>query len=228
MIEFYGVRKVYPGQHEALRDITFRIDKGEFAFLVGPSGAGKSTLLRLIYREEKPTQGVILVSGTNLAKLKRRQVPALRRQVGVVFQDFRLLPERTVYENVAFALRVMEVAPREIKRRVPQVLALVGLEDKLRAYPGQLSGGEQQRVAVARAIVGRPVVLIADEPTGNLDPQSAWDVMQLLLEINQMGTTVVMATHAKNLVDTVRRRVIAIDRGVVVRDEREGVYGIEA
>lgn len=228
MIEFLGVYKVYPGPVEALRDVTFRIDKGEFVFLVGPSGAGKSTILRLIHREERPSQGMILVNHHPLNKLRRRQVPYLRRQVGMIFQDFRLLPDRTVYDNVAFSLRVQEASPREIRRRVPETLDLVGLGHKCQVFPHHLSGGEQQRVALARALVGRPPILVADEPTGNLDPDTAGEVVRILLEVNRRGTTLLMATHAKALVDSVRRRVIAVDHGVVVRDDAEGAYDVEA
>lgn len=224
MIEFYDVYKTYPNGAAALRGVTATIAKGEFVFVVGPSGAGKSTLVRLVYREELPTKGYVFVNGANLGKLSPRAVPYLRRNIGVVFQDFKLLPRKTAYENVAFAMRVIGATSREIARRVPATLELVGLSGKGEAYPSELSGGEQQRVGLARAIVNHPVVLVADEPTGNVDPATAWGIVQLLLEINRRGTTVVVATHAKALVDGVRRRVIALDKGVVVRDRQRGGY----
>jgi len=194
---------------------------------VGPSGAGKSTFVRLLLREELPTEGRIVVHGVETGRLRPREVPFFRRRIGMVFQDFRLLPERTVSENVAFALRVVEVPRREIYRRVPQVLHLVGLAHKSRAKPAELSGGEQQRVALARALVNNPPILLADEPTGNLDPETSWEIVKLLLEINQRGTTVVVATHAHEIVDRVRRRVVELERGRVVRDEEKGAYGGE-
>lgn len=222
VIEMIGVAKTYPGNVEALRDVSLHIGKGEFVFVVGPSGAGKSTLLRLIYREELPTRGMVVVNGRNVGHLRPREVPLLRRHIGVVFQDFRLLPQRTVYENVAFALRATEVPTRELRRRVPEALELVGMLHRARAFPSQLSGGEQQRVALARAVVGMPAVLVADEPTGNLDPESAWEVLRILQEVNRRGTTVVMVTHARSLVEALPRRVIAIEGGRIVRDEARG------
>lgn len=225
MIEFYDVYKTYPNGTSALRGVTASIAKGEFVFVVGPSGAGKSTLVRLVYREELPTSGYVFVNGVNLVKLRPSAVPYLRRNIGIVFQDYKLLPRKTAFENVAFAMKVVGATPREIARRVPATLELVGLADKADAYPAELSGGEQQRAALARAIVNHPVVLLADEPTGNLDPSTAWGIVQLLLEINRRGTTVLMATHAKTIVDAVRRRVIALDRGLVVRDRQRSDYG---
>ncbi|MCL6451786.1 MAG: cell division ATP-binding protein FtsE [Acetobacteraceae bacterium] len=220
----YGVSKVYPGQVVALDDINLRIRGGEFVFLVGPSGAGKSTFVRLVYGEERPTRGLVLVDGRNVGRLRPREIPYLRRRLGVVFQDFKLLNDRTVFENVAFALRVTGASGREIRRRVPAVLSLVGLEDRARARPLELSGGEQQRVSLARAIVTGPSAVLADEPTGNLDPDTSWDIVNLLLRINRAGTTVVMATHAKAIVDRLRMRVVAIENGRIIRDEPRGSY----
>jgi len=225
VIEFYDVYKTYLNGTSALRSVTATIGKGEFVFVIGPSGAGKSTLVRLVYREELPTNGYVFVNGMNLVKLRPSAVPYLRRNIGIVFQDFKLLPRKTSFENVAFAMRVIGASPRDIARRVPATLELVGLSDKADAYPSELSGGEQQRAALARAIVNHPMVLLADEPTGNLDPTTSWGIVQLLLEINRRGTTVVMATHAKMIVDAVRRRVIALDRGCVVRDRQRSEYG---
>lgn len=226
MIEFYGVSKVYPNNVVALKDIDLRIGQGEFVFVVGPSGAGKSTLVKLIYREELPSEGRLLVGGYDVVSLRHGQVPFLRRHIGVVFQDFRLLPHKTVFDNVAFAMRVVEATDREINRRVPQVLDLVGLAEKRQAFPDELSGGEQQRVALARAIVNNPAVLLADEPTGNLDPKTGVEILRLLLQVNLMGTTVVMATHARHLVNIARRRVVGLDAGRVVRDEMRGSYEV--
>lgn len=223
LIEFVNVSKVY-GDNVALLDVNCYIDTGEFVFLVGPSGAGKSTFTRLIYREEVPTRGAVIVDGTNVSRIRRREVPYLRRRMGIVFQDFKLLPDKTVYENVAFAMLVTGAPPRRISRRVPEVLELVGLGDRQRAYPHQLSGGEQQRAAVARAIANEPRILLADEPTGNLDPETAWGIVELLLEINRLGTTMVIATHAQQIVDAVGRRVIALRDGQIVRDQLQGVY----
>jgi cell division transport system ATP-binding protein len=226
LVRTIGVTKVY-GRHVALRDVSVEVRPGEFVFLTGESGAGKSTFLRLLYREEVPTVGEVWVGGKNLNRMKRKEVPFLRRRIGVVFQDFRLLPQKTVFDNVAFALQVIEVPRREILRRVPETLKLVGLEDKARFYPHQLSGGEQQRVALARAVVNRPMLLLADEPTGNLDPRTAMEIMGLLLEINRLGTTVIVATHNESIVNTFRKRVITLHQGAVVRDEEEGEYALE-
>ena len=227
MIQMNNVVKKYPNGVVAVNGITVEIKKGEFVYVVGPSGAGKSTFIKLMYREEKPTSGDVIVVGTNLSTLKNNRVPYLRRQVGVVFQDFKLLPRLTVYENVAFALEVIEEQPTEIRKRVMEVLELVGLKHKVRMFPSELSGGEQQRVSIARSIVNRPKVLIADEPTGNLDPENSWDIMSIFEEVNRQGTTIVMATHNREIVNTIRKRVIAIEGGMVVRDEYGGDYGYE-
>lgn len=229
MIEFKNVTKIYEDSGvKALDNVSFKIEKGEFVFLVGPSGAGKSTLTELIIKEEIPSEGEINVCGFNLEELPKKRVPYLRRSVGMVFQDFRLLPNKTVYENVAFAMQVIGAPKREIRRSVPSVLALVGLSGKAKMRPGQLSGGEQQRVSLARALVNKPPLIIADEPTGNLDPDTAAEIMQLLEDINKRGTTLLVATHAKEFVDNMQKRVLAIEGGVLVRDEEEGVYGYDA
>jgi len=226
VIRFENVTKVYPKSDKpALDDISIEVEKGEFVFLVGLSGSGKSTFLRLVLREEKPTSGNIHVAGKDLKTLSNWKVPQLRRQVGTVFQDFRLLPNKTVAENVAFTLHVLGFSRKEIAREVPEVLELVGLEDKADRKPGELSGGEQQRVAIARAYVSKPAILIADEPTGNLDPATSVGIMKLLDRINRDGTTVVMATHDAGIVDQMRKRVIELDAGHVVRDQARGVYG---
>lgn len=225
MITFDSVTKTYTGQSQAaLSDVNVDIDKGEFVFLVGQSGSGKSTFIRLILREYRPTRGTLYVAGKNLNQLRSWKVPALRRQIGTVFQDFRLLPRKTVYENVAFAMRVIGKPTKEIRSVVPDTLELVGLDGKQKRMPDELSGGEQQRVALARAFVNRPKILIADEPTGNLDPDTAVGIMKVLDRINRTGTTVVMATHDSTIVDQMRRRVIELEFGHVVRDENEGVY----
>lgn len=225
LIEMKGVTKKYHRSTTALRGINVSINPGEFVYIVGPSGAGKSSFIKLLYREEKVSAGTLKVGEFNLTKMKKRQIPILRRSIGVVFQDYKLLPKKTVFENVAYAMQVIGEKPREIKKRVPEVLELVGLKHKMRSFPDQLSGGEQQRVAIARAIVNNPKVLIADEPTGNLDPEISWEIMQLLERINLQGTTVLMATHNKQIVDNLRHRVIAIEEGRIVRDEEEGEYG---
>ena len=222
MIEFRNVSKKYDTGTEAIHNINFKINKGEFAFLVGSSGSGKSTIIKLILKEEEPTSGNIIINGKDTTFLKPSRVPFLRRSMGIVFQDFRLLPDKTVYENVAFAMYVVRATPKHIRRQVPMVLSLVGLANKAKVYPNELSGGEQQRVALARAIVNNPSMLIADEPTGNLDPNTAWDIMELLNDINLRGTTVVVATHAKDIVDKMNKRVIRIDQGNIVRDEKGG------
>ena len=225
MITFDNVTKTYTGQSQAaLSDVNVDIDKGEFVFLVGQSGSGKSTFIRLILREYRPTRGTLYVAGKNLNQLKSWKVPALRRQIGTVFQDFRLLPGKTVDENVAFAMQVIGKSTKEIRSVVPETPELVGLDGKEKRMPDELSGGEQQRVALARAFVNRPKILIADEPTGNLDPDTAVGIMKVLDRINRTGTTVVMATHDSTIVDQMRRRVIELDRGHLVRDENEGVY----
>lgn len=226
MIKFENVTKVYPKSDKpALENVSLEVEKGEFVFLVGLSGSGKSTFLRLVLREEKPTSGSIHVAGKDLKTLSNWKVPQLRRQLGTVFQDFRLLPNKTVSENVAFTLHVLGFSKKEITREVPEVLELVGLEDKSDRKPGELSGGEQQRVAIARAYVSNPAILIADEPTGNLDPATSVGIMKLLDRINREGTTVVMATHDAGIVDQMRKRVIELEAGHVVRDQARGVYG---
>jgi cell division transport system ATP-binding protein len=226
VIKFENVTKVYPKSDKpALDNVSLEVEKGEFVFLVGLSGSGKSTFLRLVLREEKPSTGNIHVAGKDLKTLSNWKVPQLRRQVGTVFQDFRLLPNKTVAENVAFTLHVLGFSRKEIFREVPEVLELVGLEDKADRKPGELSGGEQQRVAIARAYVSKPAILIADEPTGNLDPATSVGIMKLLDRINRDGTTVVMATHDAGIVDQMRKRVIELDAGQVVRDQARGVYG---
>jgi cell division transport system ATP-binding protein len=223
----HDVWKVYPNGVEALRGIDLRIDQSEFVYIVGPSGSGKSTLIKLMYREEVPTHGVVLINGVNVKRVRDWKIPHVRRKIGVVFQDYKLLANLTAYENVAFAMEAVEAPRRKIKQRVEEVLELVGLSDRMHALPSQLSGGEQQRVSIARAIVNNPSFVIADEPTGNLDPENSWDIMYLLEEINNRGTTVVMATHNKEIVNTMRQRVIAIEQGVIVRDEMGGEYGYE-
>lgn len=226
MIRFENVTKTYPGQERsALDSVHLEIVKGEFVFLVGASGSGKSTFLRLILREEKPSSGVIHVAGKDLGKLSSHKIPELRRQLGTVFQDFRLLPNKTITENIAFALHVLGYSKKEINREVPEVLELIGLEDKGDRMPNQLSGGEQQRVAIARAYVTKPAIIIADEPTGNLDPALSVGIMKLLDRINREGTTVLMATHDSGIVDQMRKRVIELDGGHVIRDQVRGVYG---
>ncbi len=220
MIEFRNVTKEYPGGVLALDEVDFTIDKGEFVFILGHSGAGKSTLLKLMLKEEDPTDGVITIAEYNLNKIKRRKIPYLRRELGVVFQDFRLIPTMTAYENVAFAMRVTNVAAREIRRRVPYILKIVGLEDKSMAYPEQLSGGEQQRVALARALVHNPKIILADEPTGNIDPKLSIEIVELLKEINRLGTTVVIVTHDIGLANRFKARTIILKDGRVVRDTK--------
>lgn len=224
MIKLEGVSKIYKGEHIALRDATVEIEKGEFVFLVGSSGSGKSTFLRLLNRAETPEKGTIFVAGKNIGELPSYRVPYLRRNIGTVFQDFKLLPNKTVFENVAFALEAIGRPRAVIRETVPQILDLVGLGRKDDSYPDELSGGEQQRVSIARAFVNRPLILLADEPTGNLDPATSVGIMKLLDRINRTGTTVVMATHDRGIVDTMRRRVIELDRGRIVRDQARGVY----
>ncbi len=229
VITFDHVTKVYPAQPNkpALNDVSLQIFAGEFVFLVGHSGSGKTTFIRMLIREVKPTQGHIYIADEDLANMRNWRVPYLRRNIGCVFQDFKLLPNKTVFENVAFALEVIGKSRHVIKTQVPEVLRLVGLQDKLNKRPDQLSGGEQQRVSIARAIVNRPPILICDEPTGNLDPQTSRGIMDLLERINRTGTTVVMATHDREMVDNMRRRVIALDRGNLTRDQDRGVYGFD-
>ena len=225
MIEFKNVSKKYGTGTVAVDNANFTIEKGEFAFLIGDSGSGKSTMIKMMLKEEDPTSGNIIINGRDITKIKPSKVPYVRRSMGIVFQDFRLLPDKTVYDNVAFAMYVVRASQKHIKRQVPMVLSLVGLSQKAKMYPNELSGGEQQRVALARAIVNNPSMLIADEPTGNLDPNTAWDIMELLNDINLRGTTVVVATHAKDIVDRMNRRVIRIDHGNIVRDEKGGYDG---
>lgn len=227
MIQFKNVTKVYNNNVFALSNINVDIEKGEFVFLVGPSGAGKSTFIKMLLNEVQPTSGNIIVNNMDVTNLKRKEIPYYRRKIGVVFQDFRLIPTLNVYENVAFAMRVVEAPIREIRKKVPVVLSLVGLANKYKAFPHELSGGEQQRVSLARAIVNNPSILIADEPTGNLDPETAMDIMETLNDINHAGTTIVMATHAKDIVDVMKKRVIAVEKGTIVRDEQRGAYGYE-
>ena len=224
MIEFNNVSKIYNNNVKALSDVSVKINSGDFVFLVGPSGSGKSTFIKMLLKEIEPTMGNITVADRNLSEIKRNQVPYYRRKIGMVFQDFRLIPTLNVYENVAFAMRVVEASQKEIRKRVPMVLSLVGLSHKYKMFPNELSGGEQQRVSLARAIVNNPSVLIADEPTGNLDPDTAKEIMELLEDINKSGTTIVMATHAKDIVDNMKKRVIAIEKGSIVRDDRKGMY----
>ena len=222
MIDIRKAVKIYENGAKGLEGIDLHIDKGEFAFVVGASGSGKSSLIRLLQKETELTSGKIRVDGEDISKITRKQLPYYRRKMGVVFQDFRLLKNKTVYDNVAYAMQIVEATNREIRRTVPQVLALVGLARKAKAYPTQLSGGEQQRTALARAIVNRPPLLIADEPTGNLDPDTAWEIMTLLEEINMRGTTVLVATHAHDIVDDMQKRVISLKKGLIVRDEQGG------
>jgi cell division transport system ATP-binding protein len=228
MIEFRNVKKIYTGgiHTVALDEISFVIEKEEFVSLVGHSGAGKSTLLKLLYAEEKPTSGEIFFNEENIADLTSKQLPLYRRRIGTVFQDFKLLPKKTLFENVAFALEVSDHSDKEIRELVPQILEIVGLAHKTDSYPREISGGEQQRVAIARALVHRPPLIIADEPTGNLDPISSWGIIQLLLKINKLGTTVLLATHNKDIVNRLKKRVITLDQGKIIRDHSKGRYAI--
>jgi cell division transport system ATP-binding protein len=227
MVVFENVTKIYEPDVAALRDVTFAIDKGEFVFVVGASGSGKTTVIRLVLKELEPTSGKIIVGGRELGRLKRSKVPLLRRNVGCVFQDFKLLPNRTAAENVAYALKVQGESATSIRRKVPEVLNLVGLSHKMSSYPDELSGGEQQRVSIARAFVNHPPLLICDEPTGNLDPDTSVGIMQLLYRINRSGTTILMVTHDREMVDKMRKRVIALEEGRLARDERRGGYTSE-
>ena len=226
MIEFTDVVKTYTQGNKALNGVTMQIEDGEFCFLVGPSGSGKSTIIKLITGELQPTSGTVHVNGYSLERIRKREIPFLRRTVGVVFQDFRLIHNMTVYENVAFAMRVIGAREKEIKDRVPYVLELVGLSDKAKRHPGELSGGEQQRLAIARALVNNPSTIIADEPTGNLDPARSFEIMSLLQEINNLGTTMLVVTHAKDLVEQFGNRVIAINDGLIVHDGMDGYYDV--
>ncbi|SFT58180.1 cell division transport system ATP-binding protein [Selenomonas sp. GACV-9] len=228
MIHMSNVSKIYENGAVALDGVDVDIEKGEFVFIVGASGAGKSTFIKMLFREELPTSGILTVNGHDVVNMSHKEVPYLRRGLGVIFQDYRLLPDKTVFENVAFAMQVIEAPRRLMQRSVNAVLDVVGLRDKYNCFPAQLSGGEQQRVAIARAIVNDPAIVIADEPTGNLDPDTSWDIMDIFKRINKAGTTIVMATHDRTIVDTMKRRVIAIEDGHIVRDELRGGYGYEA
>ena len=227
MIELKNVSKSYEKGKRALKNVSLTIEDGEFVFVMGRSGAGKSTLLRLLMKETEPTEGTLVVNDVDLNRLSRRNVPKYRRTIGVVFQDFRLLNDRTAYENVAFAMQVIEAPSYKIRKRVNEVLELVGLKDRGNNYPGEMSGGEQQRVAIARAIVNDPLLVIADEPTGHLDPETSTEIMEIFTQINSHGTTIIMATHDKTMVDYMQKRVIALENGRIVRDDRKGVYGYE-
>ena len=224
MIDLENVKKSYATGVQALNGITLHIDKGEFVFIVGDSGSGKSTLIKLLLKELDPTSGTIKVNGINLNRMKPRAIPKYRRKLGVVFQDFRLLKDRNVYENIAFAQRVIITPTKQIRKNVPKMLSLVGLAEKYKAYPKELSGGEQQRVALARALVNQPNILLADEPTGNLDPKNSWEIMKLLETINERGTTVVVVTHNQEIVDAMKKRVIAMHKGGIISDERKAGY----
>ena len=228
MILLSNVSKIYPNGSTALDDISFFIERGEFVFIVGPSGAGKSTFIKMLFREVLPSAGSIRINDVDILNLQPKEIPYMRRQLGIIFQDYRLLPDRTVYDNVAFAMQVIEAPYRQIKRRVMNVLDLVGLRRRAYAHPNELSGGEQQRIAIARAIVNSPALVIADEPTGNLDPETSREIMEIFQEINNSGTTIIMATHDKQIVDSMSKRVIAIENGEIVRDELNGVYGYES
>ena len=228
MIQLTDVRKEYSKGVAALNGINLTIEQGEFVFIVGDSGSGKSTLIKLIMKELEPTSGSIVVNGQDLGKLKHRKIPMYRRGIGVVYQDFRLLKDRNIYDNIAFAQRVIETSPRIIKKKVPAALSLVGLAQKYKSFPKELSGGEQQRVAIARAIVNEPAILLADEPTGNLDPTNSWEIMKLLEEANDRGTTVLVVTHNQEIVNEMQKRVVTMKKGVIVSDEREGGYKHEA
>jgi len=227
LIELFGVTKIYENGAKGVIDLSLKIEKGEFAFIVGASGSGKSTFIRMLLKELDPSEGQIFVNGQNLGDLTIKQIPYFRRSLGVVFQDFRLLKNKTVYENVAFAMQIVEASSREIRRNVPAVLSMVGLQKKAKAFPNQLSGGEQQRTALARAIVNKPALLIADEPTGNLDPATAWEIMGILEDINSRGTTVVVVTHAKDIVDQMQKRVLTLNNGVLLKDIDQGGYNDE-
>lgn len=226
MIDFKNVTKVY-ADTVALKNATLHIDQGDFVFVVGPTGSGKSTFIKLITKEIEPDEGEVSVEGKPLSKMSNRDVAFLRREIGMVFQDFKLLENKTVFENVSFAMEVVRCSQKTIDRQVPQMLSVMGIEDKANNYPSELSAGEQQRVAIARAIINNPRILIADEPTGNLDPETAWEIMQLLELVNKRGTTVVMVTHARDIVNRMNKRVIAIDQGTIIRDSRGGDYGFD-
>ena len=224
MIKFDNVTKNYSGGIVALDNINIHIEKGEFVFIVGQSGAGKSTFVKMLLKEEPPTKGEIIIDDMKINDLHRRRVPYLRRKMGVVFQDFRLLPKKTVYENVAYSMEIIGAKPKEVRKRVPLILSMVGLSNRANVYPDQLSGGEQQRVSMARAMINNPTLLIADEPTGNLDPETSWEIMRLLKQFNRNGTTIVMATHDQNIVDAMKMRVIQLENGKIIRDQVKGGY----
>lgn len=226
MLRFDNVTKIYPGDFVALENINLLIKKGEFVSVVGQTGSGKTTLMKLIYAEEQPTSGRVYFNGRPIDTIKKKFLPYYRRNIGTIYQDFKLLPQRTVFENVAYALEVAGETSQEINEKVPSILDIVGLSDKMEKYPLQLSGGERQKTSIARALVHRPLVIIADEPTGNLDPITSWDIIQLLLKINDLGTTILLATHNKDIVDKISKRVIALDRGRIVRDHKKGKYAI--
>ncbi len=226
LVQFYNVSKIYPNGVKALDDISLKIDRGEFLFLMGPSGAGKSTLVKMLFREEKPTRGQIFIASRSIVRMKRSEIPSLRRSMGIIFQDFKLLESKTVSENVAFAMEVVGASPRDIRSRVPEVINMVGLKGREEAFPGQLSGGEQQRVGIARAIANEPLILIADEPTGNLDIETSNEIMELLFSINRKGTTVIMATHARELVKAAHKRVVMLDKGRIITDDSTGVLAL--
>lgn len=228
MIRLENVSKSYAEGIPALNDVSIHIKEGEFVFVMGDSGSGKSTLIRLLLKELEPTEGTIYINEQDVGRIRHRQVPKFRRQIGVVFQDFRLLKDRNIYENIAFAQRVVETSTRKIRREVPQALSDVGLAERYKAFPSELSGGEQQRVALARALVNKPQLIMADEPTGNLDAQNAWEIMKMLEEINEKGTTVLVVTHNREIVDAMKKRVITLENGEIVSDEKEGGYTHEA
>ncbi|MGI6434147.1 MAG: cell division ATP-binding protein FtsE [Syntrophomonadaceae bacterium] len=223
LVQFYNVSKIYP-KGKALDDVSLKIDRGEFVFLMGPSGAGKSTMIKMMFREEEPSRGQIFIAERSLVRMKRQDVPKVRRNMGIVFQDFKLLENKTVYENVSFAMEVVGAAQREIKRRVPEVLQMVGLQDKHNSFPGELSGGEQQRVGIARALANQPLLLIADEPTGNLDIDTSLEILDLLVDINRKGTTIIMATHDRELVKAAHKRVVLLEKGRIKADYAPGEY----
>ncbi len=227
MIQFKNVSMSYDNVTHALRNVNLTINSGEFVFVVGPSGAGKSTLIKLLLKEIEPTEGKLYVNNVDLSGIKPKEIPFYRRDIGVVFQDFRLLPDRTVYENVAFAMEIVEATRKEIRRQVPAILGMVGLSSKANSYPNQISGGEQQRTALARALVNNPSILIADEPTGNLDIRTAREIMKIINLIHRRGTTVIMATHARDIVDSMQKRVVTFDKGCIVSDEEKGEYSFE-
>ncbi len=224
MIRYENVGKIFPGDFLALDDVSLQIEKGEFVSIIGHSGAGKSTLLKLLYAEEQPTSGQVFFDGRDLATIKKRHLPYYRRNIGTVFQDFKLLSEKTVFRNVSYALEVIGKTTQEINEEVPEILDIVGLADKMEKYPNQLSGGERQKVSLARALIHRPAVIVADEPTGNLDPNSSWDIVKLLVKINDLGTTVILATHDREVVDKLNKRVVALNNGKIVSDCKKGKY----